>query len=104
GRVALVTGAGSGEGIGYAAAAILARQGARVAITATTERIFQRLDSLPAAAADKAAFVCDLTDRAAARALVAQAEAALGPIDILVNNAGMIQSGFGDEGSGPFHR
>lgn len=103
GRVALVTGAGSAGGIGYAAAAILAQQGARVAITATTDRIFERLQSLPAAAGDKAAFTCDLTDRAAAARLVAEVEAALGPLDILVNNAGMVQTGFGEETSGAFH-
>jgi len=37
GRVALVTGAGSEAGIGFACAGLLARLGARVAITATTD-------------------------------------------------------------------
>src|SRR5436190_104268 len=39
GRSALVTGCGSAEGIGFAAARLLARLGALVAITSTTERI-----------------------------------------------------------------
>ena len=43
GRRALVTGAGSADGIGFACARILAQQGARVAITSTTKRIFDRL-------------------------------------------------------------
>ena len=43
GRVALVTGCGSAEGIGLAIARSLAAAGARVAITSTTSRIFGRL-------------------------------------------------------------
>src|SRR5690349_3991176 len=39
GRVALVTGAGSPDGIGYATAARLAALGASVAIVSTTKRI-----------------------------------------------------------------
>ncbi len=104
GRVALVTGAGSARGIGYASAAILAAQGAKVALTSTTERIFQRLASLPAKTADKAAFVADLTDAEAAERLVVETERKLGPIDILVNNAGMVQTGHGDETAGHLHR
>ena len=48
GRVALVTGAGAGDGIGFAAAKLLAAAGAKVAITSTTKRIFERLKELPA--------------------------------------------------------
>ncbi len=39
GRVALVTGAGSPQGIGFAAATLLGRGGAMVAVTSTTDRI-----------------------------------------------------------------
>lgn len=46
GRVALVTGAGSADGIGFATARLLRAQGAKVAITSTTDRIFQRLEEL----------------------------------------------------------
>ena len=42
GRAALVTGCGSEAGIGFACARLLARLGARVAITSTTERIWDR--------------------------------------------------------------
>ena len=45
-RVALITGAGSDRGIGFAAAQILARHGARVAITSTTDRIYERAKEL----------------------------------------------------------
>lgn len=93
GRIALVTGAGNPDGIGFATARLLHAAGARVAITSTTKRIFDRLYELPGHAQDKAAFVCDLTDRKAASDLVAKVEKALGPLAILVNNAGMAQTG-----------
>jgi 3-oxoacyl-[acyl-carrier protein] reductase len=89
GRTALVTGCGSEAGIGFACARLLARLGARVAITSTTGRIEERADELRAEGADVPAHVADLTDRAQAFALVAAA----GQIDILVNSAGMVQTG-----------
>src|SRR5258706_1525353 len=92
GRRARVTGAGSRDGIGFAPALILARQGARVAITSTTKRIFSRLKEMPGAKGH-VAFVSDLAKPAAADRLVAEARRALGGIDILVNNAGMVQTG-----------
>ena len=46
GRVALVTGAGGPDGIGIACARILGSQGARVAITATTRRVDERVAKL----------------------------------------------------------
>ncbi|HKY93698.1 MAG TPA: SDR family NAD(P)-dependent oxidoreductase [Kiloniellales bacterium] len=97
-RVALVTGAGSGEGIGFASAKALAEQGAKVAITSTTERIFDRQKALPGSFAK----VADLTDPGQVADLVRAVEQALGPVEILVNNAGMIQSGRGDEIYGQF--
>ena len=90
GRVALVTGCGSAGGIGFAAARALAAAGARVAITSTTARIFDRLAEL---GDGHAALVDDLTDPDAVIRLVADVEAALGPLAILVNNAGMVQEG-----------
>ncbi|MGH6938754.1 SDR family NAD(P)-dependent oxidoreductase [Hypericibacter sp.] len=93
GRTALVTGTGSADGIGFATAKLLREAGARVAITSTTKRIFDRLEELPGGAKDKAAFICDLTDRRAAAELVKKVEKALGALSILVNNAGMAQTG-----------
>jgi 3-oxoacyl-[acyl-carrier protein] reductase len=98
GRRALVTGAGSGEGIGFATALILARQGARVAITSTTKRIFDRLKALPKDGGH-VAFVADLAKPKAVDRLVADATRALGGIDILVNNAGMVQTGVAQKSS-----
>jgi 3-oxoacyl-[acyl-carrier protein] reductase len=87
-RVALVTGAGSAEGIGFAIARALVGAGARVAVTATTARIHDR-----AAALGGMGHVADLTDPAQVAQLFAEVEARLGPVEILVNNAGMVQSG-----------
>src|SRR3984893_6604207 len=42
GKVALVTGAGSPQGIGFATARLLAQQRSKIAITSTTERIEER--------------------------------------------------------------
>jgi 3-oxoacyl-[acyl-carrier protein] reductase len=54
---ALVTGAGSPDGIGFAAAKLLRERGHDVAITSTTERIHDRARELGARG-----FVADLTD------------------------------------------
>jgi 3-oxoacyl-[acyl-carrier protein] reductase len=89
GRAALVTGCGSEAGIGFACARLLARLGARVAITSTTARIEERAEELRAAGAEVSAHVADLTDREEAVGLVQAA----GPADILVNSAGLAQSG-----------
>jgi 3-oxoacyl-[acyl-carrier protein] reductase len=102
-RCALVTGAGSAAGIGFAAARILAAQGMRLAITSTTRRIFERLAELPGGADRHSAFVADLTEPGAAERLVDESRKALGRIDILVNNAGMTQVGKRDHSS-LFHR
>ncbi|MFM8999701.1 MAG: SDR family NAD(P)-dependent oxidoreductase [Actinomycetota bacterium] len=90
GRAALVTGAGSPSGIGIACARALLALGARVAIASTTDRIHDRASEL---GEGTVGFVADLTDEGAARALVADATAALGAIDVLVNNAGMVRTG-----------
>jgi 3-oxoacyl-[acyl-carrier protein] reductase len=92
-RSALVTGCGSEAGIGFACAQLLAELGAKVTITSTSDRIETRAAELRAAGATVHAHVADLTDPAQARALVAAAEAAHGPLDVVVNNAGLAQLG-----------
>jgi len=92
GRVAVVTGAGSPDGIGFATARVLADLGASVMITATTARIQDRAGELCGAGFDVAGFAADLTDAAAAPGLVAAAMARWGRLDIVVNNAGMISA------------
>jgi 3-oxoacyl-[acyl-carrier protein] reductase len=100
GRIALVTGAGSPTGIGFAAARALGRDGARVAIASTTERIQERVAELTAEGIEASGHVGDLMVPGAAAALVADVLAGTGGrLDILVNNAGMVAVGAAEEGS-----
>ena len=82
GRTALVTG-GAG-GIGAATARRLAAEGARVAVGDLAidgaREVAGEIDGL--------SVLMDVADAASARAGVAAAEEALGPLDVLVNNAG----------------
>jgi 3-oxoacyl-[acyl-carrier protein] reductase len=85
GKRALVT--GSTRGIGQAIALQLAKSGARVAVTG---RDASRAAEVAAVVGNGAAgFACDLSDSAAAAALVSNVEDSFGGIDILVNNAGL---------------
>lgn len=86
-KTALITGGGSGIGLGIAVG--LAREGCRVAITG---RNAQRL--LDAAAGFDAGLPvltrpCDVADRAEVERLFAWLDEQLGPLDILVNSAGI---------------
>ncbi len=87
-QVAIVTGAGSASGIGFAVARRLRAAGMLVAVTSTTDRIQER-----AAELDAVGFVADLTDEAAAARLVEAVQQRWGRMDVLVNNAGMVQTG-----------
>jgi NAD(P)-dependent dehydrogenase (short-subunit alcohol dehydrogenase family) len=86
GRVAIVTGAGSG--IGRAIAERLAAEGAAVVVAG---RRVARLDETVAAitvlGGRARAAVCDVADAGQVHALVDAAQAAFGGIDALVNNA-----------------
>ena len=86
-RVAIVTGAGSARGLGQAISRLFAANGATVAL------LDRDLDSAEARAAEIGgrafALPCDVTDRAACGAAVAEVLKRCGRIDILVNNAGI---------------
>ena len=101
-RVALVTGAGSETGIGFAIAKLLKAAGAQVAITSTTDRIHERCEELGGSEGGVFASPADLTEADAVAGLAAEVEKTLGPIEILINNAGMVQIGR-DEPSSPLH-
>jgi len=88
GRIALVTGAGSEGGIGYAIARALVAGGAKVCITATTDRIHDRARDLGCMS-----HIADLTDPAQTTQLFQAIAEKLGPVEVLINNAGMVQSG-----------
>jgi len=93
GQVALVTGVGSPDGIGFAIAKRLAEQGMTLAITSTAERVFHRARELPAQVLARPA---DLTQADQAKAFVDGVLQRLEGIDVLVNNAGMAQGGTPD--------
>jgi 3-oxoacyl-[acyl-carrier protein] reductase len=92
GRVAVITGAGSPDGIGFATARLLAELGAAVMISATTARIQDRVSELRSDGFDAAGFAGDLTDPDVATALVSAALDQWERLDIVVNNAGMISA------------
>ena len=92
GRVAVITGTGSPDGIGFAAARLLAELGAAVMISATTSRVHDRVSELRGAGFDAAGVTADLTDAGAASGLVSAALDRWGRLDIVVNNAGMISA------------
>jgi len=87
--VAIISGCGSDSGIGFACARILAHLGARVALTATTDRIQDRAEELRREGAEATAAKADLTVVADVERVVAHAQATLGPVDIVVNAAGI---------------
>lgn len=89
GRVALVTGAGSPDGIGFATARLLGRLGAAVAVTATTERAHTRAAELQGEGVSALGVVADLTEESEVMRAVAEVRLALGVPSVLVNNAGM---------------
>ena len=93
GQVALVSGAGSEQGIGMAIARRLGQAGARVLVTASSARIEQRAAELRQEGIEACAWVADLTDEQQVAELAAWAEAQWGRVDILVNNAGMAMQG-----------
>lgn len=89
GRSALVTGGGSG--IGRASALLLARLGARVAITGRRENELAQTAELSAQAGHQYEIVsvaCDVREPENVDALLTEVLAAQGFIDVLVNNAG----------------
>ncbi|RAI60071.1 SDR family NAD(P)-dependent oxidoreductase [Roseicella frigidaeris] len=89
GRVALVTGAS--RGIGRAIALALAAAGADLVVNYRREAATAEAVATEARALGRRALAlgADVAEGDAVAAMVARAEAALGPIDILVNNAGI---------------
>jgi 3-oxoacyl-[acyl-carrier protein] reductase len=90
--IALVTGAGSPTGIGFAIARALGLAGHRIAITSMTARIEERARELKAEGIDAIGLAADLTDPDRVSALIAE----IGDVEVLVNNAGMAALGVSD--------
>ena len=89
GQVALVTGAGSSQGIGFAIARALGKDGASLILVSTTQRIHDRAAELKAEHIHAIGVVADLTSPDAVQRVVEEIKALHGRLDICVNNAGM---------------
>jgi 3-oxoacyl-[acyl-carrier protein] reductase len=87
--VAIVTGAGSLDGIGFATARMLAAGGMRVVLCSTTDRSATRAEELRRLGSEAVGVVADVTDPAAVDDLVRAAQREFGTVAVLVNNAGM---------------
>ncbi|MFM7224683.1 MAG: SDR family NAD(P)-dependent oxidoreductase, partial [Actinomycetota bacterium] len=88
GKVALITGAGSG--MGREAAALFAAEGARVVVVdVVAEAAAAVADSVRAAGGTASAFTADVSAAADCDAMVAHATSTHGGLHVLYNNAGV---------------
>src|SRR6476661_9880238 len=88
GKVAIVTGAGSG--IGRESALLFAREGARVAVAEVNDEAGRKVVAEIENAGGEALFVhADVSVARDARAMVDAAEKKWGKLDVLFNNAGI---------------
>jgi len=99
-QVAIVTGAS--QGLGKAVAICLAANGATVMCLArSADKLADTVSLIEAAGGKAEAVSCDVTDRAAAKAVIESAKEKYGRLDILVNNAGItrdkLMRGMSDE-------
>jgi len=86
---ALVTGAGSVAGIGFATALLLGASGHHLVITGASERIHQRAEQLQKKGLSVEAVVADLTTPEGVGAVAAKAINASPKLRVVVHNAGM---------------
>lgn len=87
GKVVLITGAASG--MGHATALLFADEGATVAAVDRDASVDAVVETITRAGGKAKGWTVDISDRAAARQLVADVAAACGGLDILINNAGI---------------
>lgn len=93
GKIALITGGGSG--IGFAIAQCMIKAGAKVVITGRREQMLK--DAVAELGENAFYFVNDVTALEYLEDLVEQIESQIGAIDILVNNAGINMKKFAVE-------
>lgn len=92
-QVCLVTGAGSPAGIGFSTAKILGKLGGKIALIATTDRIYERAEELQKMGITAKGYIADLMDRTQVSHVIKQIVSDLGAPHVLINNAGMVQVG-----------
>ena len=89
GKVALIT--GGGTGIGRACALAFAREGAKIAVAGRRREPLEAVAHEIEAAGGKAlALICDVTQRASVVAALSQSEQHFGRLDTIINNAGAV--------------
>lgn len=88
GKTVLVT--GGNKGIGLAIARRFGGEGANLVIASIEPSVVDAAKSLEGDGLAARGVVCDVTDKAAVKALYDSAEAAFGPVDVSVQNAGVI--------------
>lgn len=89
GKVAIVSGAASQRGLGYATARMFALHGARIVILDLDDKA--ALDAADSIGPGNLGIACNVTDRAACQAAADRVVKQFGRIDILINNAGITQ-------------
>lgn len=96
GKIALVTGASSGIGVGIARG--LATEGASLILTArNAEKLSQNAEELSKAGTVVLTLPADVSDEAQVREVFRQTMERFGRLDLLVNNAGVFDGGPVDE-------
>jgi 3-oxoacyl-[acyl-carrier protein] reductase len=89
GRIALITGAGSG--LGREIALAFARQGAKVAVNDLRKEAAERTaDEIRSLGGDAMSLVADVSDSVEVRAMFGDLVSQWRTVDLLVNNAGMV--------------
>lgn len=92
GRIALITGAGSG--IGRATAALFAQEGARIVVNDVNREAAEATLAVMGAERQRGhAIQADVSDSAAVNTMFAEVAQRFGGLDILVNNAGIGETG-----------
>jgi len=86
---AVITGAGSATGIGFATASLLAELGCEVVLCGASERVHERAGELSSRGFLAHSVAADLTTREGVARLVEASEQTTAPLRVVVNNAGM---------------
>lgn len=96
GRVAVITGAGSG--IGRATAIALARRGVKLVLAGLTlSKLEELADEVRAAGSESAVLACDVANPDTFEVLKRMADTRFGGADLVMNNAGAVSCGFPQE-------